>query len=187
MSDEENTNPWEQLRKTAQKISKNTSAASNPGIVFASDDDDYKNYAEVPILRKYNYRLETGNVGTDNDNIANILYNINRMEMDVDYMFSDLEELKEDLSDFSSMVFESLVHLITFISDYENKLKKETLDIVLAAFREAKADVDSAMNDVNAENPDTEKICSVFTTVYRRFLEIVPSILALDDQAIGRI
>ncbi len=33
------------------------------------------------IIRMYNYRLETGKVGTDDANIESVLYTINLMEM----------------------------------------------------------------------------------------------------------
>lgn len=52
------------------------------------------------IIRQYNYRLETGTVGTDNENIAQILYNINRMEMKALFTSSDKEELNKVLDDF---------------------------------------------------------------------------------------
>jgi hypothetical protein len=40
---------------------------------------------------RYNYKLETGEVGSNDENIANALYTINRMETKAPYQFSDVK------------------------------------------------------------------------------------------------
>jgi hypothetical protein len=46
---------------------------------------------------RYDYRLETGTVGTDDENIANVLYNINCMETKAPYIFSSVKDQNEDM------------------------------------------------------------------------------------------
>lgn len=54
------------------------------------------------IPRRYNYTLETGVVGTDDENIANILYNINRMEMKASFLSETRGDMQDALGDVFS-------------------------------------------------------------------------------------
>ena len=133
------------------------------------------------ILRKYNYRLETGTVGTDDDNIASILYNINRMEMNVDFETDDDEELEETLGQLFFMVVDTKVHLDNFLEIFGEKINADTAAAVIAV-------LDGAIEDIRAarEMNDKEKCLAVFPKVYKKLLDTVPSVLALDAQAVGR-
>ena len=139
------------------------------------------------MLRKYNYNLETGTVGTNDDNIANMLYNINRMEMKKSFSTTDVEVLKEALGELYFMTVDSKVHLNRFLKLFGEKVNADTLGTVLAALDESMKIADETIDDSCANQPDTEKICEVFPTVYKKLLNIVPSILALDNQAVGRV
>jgi len=135
------------------------------------------------MLRKYNYNLETGTVGTDDDNIANILYNINRMEMRKNYSCSDLKELDRTLGELYFMVSDSKVHLNRFLKIFGEKVNADTVNEIVTA-------LDNALKTVSAaskERPDTTKMCMGFSLVYQNLLEIVPLVLTLDDQAVGRV
>ena len=135
------------------------------------------------MLRKYNYNLETGTVGTDDDNIASILYHINRMEMRKSYSCSNITELDKTLGELYFMVSDSKVHLNRFLEIFGEKVKTETVNKIVAALDNAFQTIDDAM----MEDPDTEKMCKAFPEVYKNLLEIVPTILALDAQAVGRV
>jgi hypothetical protein len=139
------------------------------------------------IVRKYNYRLETGTVGTDNDNIANILYNINRMEMKITFASSDLPTLDKALGELYFMISDSKVHLNSFLEVFGSKTKTDTVGAVAAALDGAMEDADNAIEMSCADQVDTVKICAVFPKVYKALLDIVPFVLALDAQAVGRI
>ena len=163
---------------------------SNPGYVFADwegIEDDDESYAEVPILRKYNYRLETGTVGTDDDNIANVLYNINRMEMTAEKEaddFDDEDELDEALGDLFFMLADIKVHLTWFLEASGDKTNAGTARAVIAVFDEAIEDVRSVRSD---QTDDMEEMAAAFPKVYKKLLAIVPSVLDLDNQATGRV
>jgi hypothetical protein len=134
------------------------------------------------IIRKYNYKLETGLVGTDDDNIANILYNINRMEMTASGAFPNEGELNEALGGLFFMIVDSKVHLNRFLKIFENKTNAASVATVKTAF-------DDALQIVRADGSpqaDAAKKSAVFPRVYRMLLDIVPSVLALDTQAAGR-
>ncbi|MDR3020814.1 MAG: hypothetical protein LBU66_07930 [Treponema sp.] len=142
---------------------------------------------EGVILRKYNYNLETGTVGTDNEKIAGILYNINRMEMKVSYKTFDIQELDKALGELYFMISDSRSKLNNFLEDFGDKINADTVNTVNTAFDDAMKNADEAIQLSCLDQPDMTKICLVFPEVYRKLLAIVPSILALDDQAVGRV
>ena len=141
------------------------------------------------MIRKYNYKLETGTVGTDDDNIANILYNINRMEMKVSFTSSDKQELDKALSELYFMTVDSKVHLNRFLKDFDGKVEANIVDAILAVLDEAIKTSGNALDEMDEviDQTDTTKLCAVFPAVYKNLLAIVPSVLALDDQAVGRV
>jgi len=136
------------------------------------------------IIRKYNYRLETGTVGTDDDNIATILYNINRMEMRKSFTSSDAQELDKALGNLFFMIADAKVHLIRFLKIFGDKTKEDTVQTVMAALDDAIETVRNARLD---KTTDMAKISAAYPKVYKNLLDIVPSVLALDAQAVGRI
>jgi hypothetical protein len=158
---------------------------SNP--VFADwagmDDNGESN---VPILRKFNYRLETGEVGTDDENIANVLYNINKSEMYKSFSTSDLKELDATLGKLFFLVLNSKVHLNRFNTVFSEKINTKTFDDVTKT-------LDNAMDTIRAKrseiegNPDINEVCKAFSSVYCELLQIVTKILELDAQAVGRV
>ena len=135
------------------------------------------------IIRKYNYRLETGTVGTDNENIATILYNINRMETKAPYAFSNMKDLEEDLGELFFMIVDAKVHMTRFLKASGEKVEGDTAEAIIAAFDSAMAIV----RDVQSDETDATEMSAVFVKVYKKLLAIVPFVLALDAQAIGRI
>ncbi|MDR2954756.1 MAG: hypothetical protein LBV43_06730 [Prevotella sp.] len=134
------------------------------------------------IIRKYNYRLETGTVGTDNDNIATVLYNINRMEKEDSFISFDMKGLDEDLDELFFMVAEANVHFHRFLDTFSKKIDKTEAEVVVAAFKDALGIVRS-VRDVT----DTAKKSEAFPKVYKRLLAIVPSILDIDARVVGRL
>ena len=155
------------------------------------------------IIRKYNYKLETGLVGTDDDNIASVLYNINRMEMKVSFTSSDVQKLTDALDELYFMIVDSKVHLNRFLKVSGDKVNADTTCAVIRIFDDAMKIAGDALNALeDAKNVigavgnehaavlgqiDMSKIFAVFPTVYKKLLAIVPSILALDAQAVGRV
>jgi len=135
------------------------------------------------IIRKYNYRLETGTVGTDDDNIASVLYNINRMEMKVSFASSDVKELDDALGELFFWVVDSMVHLDWFMKASGGKTDATTAAAVIATFEDAR----DIVREVWPFQGDASKAIAVFPKVYKMLLAIVPSILALDAQAVGRV
>ena len=154
---------------------------SNPGYVFADwagIDDDDDSYASVP-LRKYNYRLETGEVGTDDDNIANVLYNINRMEINAYTDFDDVKEVDKALAELYDLMGTSSAHLNLFIQMFGDKVDNYCVQAVTSVFGSAIRIVKEA----RAKSSDFEQKSDVFPTVYKMFLDIVPLIIAIDEEA----
>jgi len=135
------------------------------------------------MLRKYNYNLETGTVGTNDDNIANILFNINMMEKKVSYTTSDMDELDKALGELFFMISDSKVHLNRFLKIFGEKVNAETVTAVTEALDKAMETVDDAL----MKDPDIKEMCLAFPKVYKDLLEIVPIVLELDNQAVGRV
>ena len=134
------------------------------------------------IIRKYNYRLETGTVGTDDENIANVLYNINRLEMKKNFSSSDMDALSKALGQLFFLVGDAKGSLLDFLDVHGDKTQADISDKVIAAFDYAI----KLLDDVDDET-DTAKVSAVFPEVYKVLLDIVPSVLALDAQAVGRV
>jgi len=139
------------------------------------------------IIRKYNYNLETGTVGTDDENIANILFTINKMEKRISYRTSDLEELKKALGELFFMISDCKVHLNRFLKIFSNKIKEETVNEITSILDNAMTVSRAATREAFSPEPNTEKICEVFSEIYYLVLKAVPFVLALDDQAVGRL
>jgi hypothetical protein len=139
------------------------------------------------IIRKYNYKLEIGTVGTDDDNIAQIIYAINQMEMYISNSTNDLKELDGKLGKLYFLTVHSKVHLNRFYKIYYEKIKNETfmeiINILDNMIEEIKA---NRYNENTEEIQNLENMERVFPVVYSKMLDIVPKILALDAQAIGR-
>ena len=172
---------WE-LKQTALK-GNNPKPYSNPGYVFADwagiDDDDHESYPEVPVLRRYNYNLETGAVGTDDNNIATVLYNINRMEIEAYTEFFDEEELNEALDDLYDLMGKSSVHLNRFIETFGDKVDNYCVQAAISVFGSAVRFV----REARSETADFAKKADIFPTIYKKFLDIVPLIVAIDEEA----
>ena len=139
------------------------------------------------IIRKYNYKLEIGTVGTDDDNIAQIIYAINQMEMYISNSTNDLKELDGKLGKLYFLTVHSKVHLNRFYKIYYEKIKNETfmeiINILDNMIEEIKA---NRYNENTEEIQNLENMERVFPVVYSKMLDIVPKILTLDAQAIGR-
>jgi len=66
-------------------------------------------------------------------------------------------------------------------------------DLVFMKIRQEKpSDYDEVnQNEATREScspePNSEKICEVFSEVYYMVLKVIPLVLALDDQAVGRV
>ena len=139
------------------------------------------------IIRKYNYNLETGTVGTDDKNIANILFNTNKMEKRVSFTTSDLDVLKKALGELFFMITDSKVNLFDFLEIFESKTNADTVKMVTFSIDDAMKKSKAATREACSVEPDIAKICEVFSEVYNIFLKNIPHVLALDDQAVGRL
>ena len=130
------------------------------------------------IPRKYNYNLETGTVGTDDDDMANILYNINRMEMKAGYDTNKLEDMQKSFGEAFFMAVDSNIHFGSFA-------EKHTVRQENAAFEAAKSAVEEAVAILGAVKPPQTDIALMRSAVrkaYQKLLTAVPSLIDLDNQ-----
>jgi hypothetical protein len=131
---------------------------------------------------QYNYRLKTGEVGTNNENIANALYNINRIETLVPYQFSNGKSQMEDKAKLFSMVVDANVNIYKFLEIFRDRADSGAAKKVMTAFDECINMIESAMDSDNA-------VLNVewlgFEVVYQHLLGIVPTILELDKSKDG--
>ena len=134
------------------------------------------------IIRKYNYILETGVVGTDDDNIANILYNINRLEMMKSFASSDMKELGTAMGNFIFLIGDARSSLFDFVHIYGDVVQAEAVRVVEDTFKEA---MQIARSSTTLNHP--AKISAVFPKVYQMLLNVVPAVLELDAQAVERV
>ena len=139
------------------------------------------------MQRKFNYNLETGSVGTDDEYIANILYNINRMEMKANYKTTNIEELKKALGELFFICTDSKVNIFDFIEANSDTTDNDLTESIVATMDEAMKKSKAATREACTPNADPEKICEVFVDVYKMMLGIVPTILLVDDQSKGSV
>ena len=136
--------------------------------------------AENVIPRKYNYTLETGPVGTDDDDMANILYNINRMEMKAAYDTDDLKDMQKAFGDAFFMALDSSMHFKSFLEKQDGKLNEGTIRSVKNTLDEAAA----VLGAVKPPQTDIELMNTSIKTAYQKMLNAVPSLVLLDKQSI---
>ena len=132
------------------------------------------------IPRKYNYNLETGTIGTDDDDMANILYNINRMEMKASYDTDKLEDMQKSFGEAFFMTVDSGVHFESFAE--KRKQSRES-----ASFKTAKNAVEEAVRILGAVTPPQTDIPLMQSSVkkaYQTLLAAVPSLIDLDNQTV---
>ena len=132
------------------------------------------------IPRKYNYNLETGTVGTDDDDMANILYNINRMEMKAAYESDDVDDMQSAFGESYSMVTEAAERLDHFIEIHNEKLHPDTVDGAQFLLSDAVV----VLDDVETPQTDIELMSNSIKTAYQKMLEAVPSLVLLDEQSL---
>ena len=136
--------------------------------------------SENYIPRMYNYNLETGTVGTDNEDISNILYNINRMEMKAALDTDDLDDMREAFSEAYSMTIDSFEHFSRFTDLHKDTLNPEDVDTVQLSLSEAVV----VLDDVEPPQTDIELMARSIETAYKKMLESVPSLLQLEEQSL---
>ncbi len=127
------------------------------------------------MINRYNYKLETGLAGTNNDNVASVLYNINRMETNVPPAFTDAREMEEALGELFFMIVDAKVHMNRFLKASGDKTDAGIAGSVIEAF-------DKAIQIVRDAASEAE-MTAAFSKVYKILLSIVPFVLALDEQA----
>jgi uncharacterized coiled-coil protein SlyX len=150
-------------------------------------------------MRKYNYRLETGAVGTNDDDIACFLYNINQIEMYTPFSFNNIEEFKKAFSQLTFHTFKAREGLNKFFENFKMKLKIETSDEVIKELENVtsklafvfgiilKQTIDENNEYILNGEPNMERISRLFNELYSKLLNIVPKIIELDDQSVGRV
>ena len=135
---------------------------------------------ENVIPRKYNYNLETGTVGTDDDDMANILYNVNRMEIKAAYDTDDLEDMQKSFGEAFFMTVDSGVHFNRFA-------EKNTRIQESPSFKTAKNAIEEAVKIIGAVTPPQTDISLMRNSVqkaYQLLLTAIPSLIDLDNQAV---
>ena len=135
------------------------------------------------IPRKYNYTLETGVVGTDNENLANIFYNINRMESKASFFSDSREDMDDALSDVFFMITDSTVHFNRFIKEFGEKLDQTTVSGITDVLGKA---LDTVRFDETTDI-SSEMIHSAIRSVYADLLSVVQNLCLLDNQSVGKV
>lgn len=135
---------------------------------------------ENVIPRKYNYQLETGVVGTDDNDMANVLYNINRMEIKAAYEGDDIDDMRLAFGEAYSMTIEAADHLDDFIENHNGKLNPETVE--KAQFLLSDAVV--VLDDVEPPQTDMELMSAAMKNAYQKMTEAVPFLVSLDEQSL---
>ena len=135
------------------------------------------------IPRLYNYNLETGTVGTDNEDMANILYSINRMETTAAIKSEDHTAMIKTVNDAFTLLTDCNVSFDDFNNANKDKIDQSVFSAVSTVFS---AEQKKLMNAFVTLAP-ADQCAALLTDSYRNVLSVIPSLQKLDDQAAGRI
>jgi hypothetical protein len=135
------------------------------------------------MIGKYNYRLETGDVSTNDDNIASMFYNINLMEKYSQWTTSDIEDLKKKLGEYFANITTVKVHLNRIIKEYADKLCPDTIEKISTTCDKCMTINNRVTRTALSDpNQDITPLWADFHSVYKKMLELVPYIEIIDAQ-----
>ncbi|MBO4519627.1 MAG: hypothetical protein J5787_00295 [Alphaproteobacteria bacterium] len=137
--------------------------------------------AENTIPRKYNYKLKTGAVGTNDNNMANILFSINKMETPTSIQSEEQAVMTGLVNDALTLLTDCKVFLDRF-----NTAHKDHIDQTLY---QSVSDLYSAeqkrLMDAFILLTPPDQCAALLTDSYKNILATVPSLQKLDEQSIG--
>ena len=116
-------------------------------------------------MRKYNYRLKTGAVGTNDDNIAAVLYAINQMEMYVPLTTDDLDKINTTYQQIFFLTMKSRSHLKAFQDNFVNKLDAKLFDEVVKTLGDLCCEIRAIGDTLNKDKPDEDNFFRMVTKV----------------------
>ncbi|MBO4644563.1 MAG: hypothetical protein J5716_08165 [Alphaproteobacteria bacterium] len=131
------------------------------------------------ILRKYNYKLSGGSVGTDDDDMANILYSINKMETPASIQSEDSSVMTASVNDVFTMLTDCKVSLDRFNTAHKDRIDQNLFQTVLNQFS---AEQKRLMDAFVLLAPPAQCI-TLLTDSYKNILATVPSLQKLDEQS----
>ena len=133
------------------------------------------------ILRKYNYKLASGPVGTDDDNMANVLYSINRMETPAAIRSEEPSVMTGSVNDVFTLVTDCKTSLDRFNTAHKDHIDQNLFRSVLNLFSaEQKRLMDAFVLLI-----PPEKCVQLLTDSYKNILATVPSLQKLDEQSVN--
>lgn len=133
------------------------------------------------ILRKYNYKLASGPVGTDDDNMANVLYSINRMETPAAVQSDEPAVMTATVNDVFTLVTDCKVSLDRFNAAHKDRIDQSLFQSVTDRFS---AEQKRLMNAFVLMTPPAQCV-ELLTDSYKNILATVPSLQKLDEQSFG--
>ena len=134
------------------------------------------------MIYQYNYNLKTGTVGTNDGNLASILYNINRLEV-ITPITSDPIELDDVLGEFFFMISSMEVSFDKFLKERREKTCEDTVARINSAFDNAFNTIREGRYDEEDENPvNAEQMRKAFSDAHKSVLDVVPDIVSLEEQ-----
>lgn len=131
------------------------------------------------IPRQYNYTLSTKTVGVDDNRLASVLYNINRMEMKSEYETENKNKALEALGETLYMVADCVMHMETFAEEKNDKVDQQTVKAVLSKLKA----IALSLREAGMDNVATADMCRALQQSSKQALSVVDDIVKLDEQA----
>ena len=125
---------------------------------------------------QYNYNLSTGTVGTDDDDLASVFYNINRMEMKSEYETENSDRAIEALGETLFYVSDILVHFDAFAEKRTNETDAQKVRKIRSTFKS----IALSLREAAMEGSTVRDMCKTLHDVSKQSLSVVDDIVALD-------
>jgi hypothetical protein len=127
------------------------------------------------MFKKYNYALETGIVGTNDENIASILCYISQIEMRASFASSSPQKLDSALGELYFMITDSKVRMGRLLKTLCGKADICSARAIIQTLDESTRIVREARSA-----QDCLKKSAAISSVYEKLLAAIPCILSLD-------
>jgi len=125
---------------------------------------------------QYNYTLSTGPVGTNDDDLAAVFYNINRMEMKSAYETKNKDRATEALGETLFYVSDILTHFDGFAEKKADGIDAQTVKKIRSTFK----GIALSLREAGMEGSTAQDMCKTLRDVSERSLAVVNDIAALD-------
>ena len=126
---------------------------------------------------RFVHKFEIGEVRTSDSDVESFVNFITHLEDYISFISSNKKELNKKIDEILDKVMRCKAYLDKFLNNFNDYAKPETINSINAAIDE----VLQKLNDTKTNETDTAKKCAIFPQTYRKLLDIVPVVIAIEN------